>query len=183
MKKLLSRFIFRLNGWKVIGSCDLPNKCLIVAAPHTSNWDFFIGMCYAYIVGIKPNYLVKSELFIPFLSYLLRWNGAIPVYRKSKNKMVEQVVDMFKKHRFFQLGISPEGTRSKVDRWKTGFYHIALLSKVPILLLSMDYNKKEIGIITQFRVTGSFNKDMAFIESQYQNIAPKIIDNYNPKIY
>jgi hypothetical protein len=90
---------------------------------------------------------------------------------------------MFKNDAQFQLGIAPEGTRKKVVKWKTGFYHIASAAKVPLLLFSMDYKKKEVGIITEFMTTGDFEKDILFIQQQYTNITGKIPENYNPKIY
>jgi 1-acyl-sn-glycerol-3-phosphate acyltransferase len=183
MKRLLSKLIFKLNGWKVVGSYNYPEKCLVIAAPHTSNWDFFIGRCYAYIISIKPKYLVKSELFLPVLGTLLKWNGGIPVYRRAKNNVVEQVVNRFNNTKQLHLGIAPEGTRAKVVKWKTGFYFIAEEAKVPLLLLGIDYKKKEIGIITEFMITGDFEKDMLFIQKQYTYVTGKIPENYNPKIY
>ena len=95
MKRLLSKLLFKLNGWKVIGIETYPAKCLIISAPHTSNWDFLIGRCYAYIIGIQPKYLIKGELFLPVLSALLKWNGGIPVYRKENKNVVDQVCKMF----------------------------------------------------------------------------------------
>ena len=183
MKRLFSKLIFKLNGWKIVGPYTYPKKCLVIAAPHTSNWDFFIGRCYAYIIGIKPKYLVKSELFLPVLATFLKWNGGIPVFRKAKNNVVEQVVDMFENATQLHLGIAPEGTRTKVAKWKTGFYHIASKSKVPLLLFAMDYKKKEVGVIAEFMITGDFEKDMFFIQQQYANVIGKIPDNYNLKIY
>jgi len=183
MKRLLSKLLFKLNGWKIVGTHVYPEKCLIIAAPHTSNWDFLIGRCYAYIIGVKPKYLIKSELFLPVLATFLKWNGGIPVYRKAKNNVVEQVVDMFENATQLHLGIAPEGTRTKVAKWKTGFYHITSRAKVPLLLFSMDYKKKEVGVIAELMITGDFEKDMFFIQQQYANVTGKIPENYNPKIY
>ena len=183
MKRLLSKLLFKLNGWKIIGPHVYPEKCLVIAAPHTSNWDFFIGRCYAYIIEVSPKYLVKSELFLPVLRIWIKFNGGIPVYRKAKNNVVEQVVDMFENATQLHLGIAPEGTRIKVVKWKTGFYYIAERAKVPLLLLALDYKKREIGIIAEFIITGDFEKDMLFIQNQYVNVAGKIPDNYNTKIY
>lgn len=183
MKRLLSKLLFKLNGWKIVGPHAYPEKCLVIAAPHTSNWDFFIGRCYAYIIGVKPKYLVKSELFLPVLATFLKWNGGIPVYRKVKNNVVEQAVDMFVNATQLHLGIAPEGTRTKVVKWKTGFYHITSRAKVPLLLFAMDYKKKEVGVIAELMITGDFEKDMLLIQQQYANVTGKIPENYNPKIY
>ena len=89
MKRLLSKLLFKLNGWKLIGVETYPAKCLVISAPHTSNWDFLIGRCYGYIVGINARYLIKSEFFVPILGTLFRWNGGIPVYRDSNNNIVD----------------------------------------------------------------------------------------------
>jgi 1-acyl-sn-glycerol-3-phosphate acyltransferase len=183
MKKLISKIIFQIIGWKVVGKLNYPDKCLVIAAPHTSNWDFFIGRCYAYIIGIVPKYLIKSELFLPILRSLIKWNGGIPVYRHSKNNVVDQITEIYNSTYKFILGISPEGTRSRVERWRTGFYHIAVKSEVPILLLKMDYEKKEIGILNEFHTSGDIDKDLLFIQNQYENIKGKIPKNYNPKIF
>ena len=183
MKKLISKIIFQIIGWKVVGKLNYPDKCLVIAAPHTSNWDFFIGRCYAYIIGVVPKYLIKSELFLPILRSLIKWNGGIPVYRHSKNNVVDQITEIYNSTDKFILGISPEGTRRRVERWRTGFYHIAVKSEVPILLLKMDYEKKEIGIINEFHPSGDKDKDLLFIQNQYKNIKGKIPKNYNPKIF
>ena len=183
MKRLLSKLIFKLNGWKIIGIKTYPIKCLVLSAPHTSNWDFMLGRCYAYIIGVLPKYLIKSELFLPGLATFIKWNGGIPVYRNSKNNVVDQAVEMFKNSSQLNLGIAPEGTRTRVDKWKTGFYYIAVKANVPILLLKMDYEKKEIGIISEFIPSGNFEEDMFFIQEKYKNIKGKTPEYYNPKIY
>jgi len=182
MKRLLSKLLFKLNGWKVIGIETYPAKCLIISAPHTSNWDFLIGRCYAYIIGIQPKYLIKGELFLPVLSVLLKWNGGISVYRKENKNVVDQVCKMFSEDSELNLGITPEGTRAWVRRWKTGFYHIAIKANVPILLLKMDYEIKEVGVICEFMPSGDFEKDMTFIQDKYKDVKAKIPEYYNPKI-
>ena len=182
MKKILSKIIFWLIGWEVIGISDYPKKCIVVAAPHTSNWDFLIGRCYGYIVDITPKYLIKSELFFPVLGTLFKWDGGIPVYRKSQHNIVDQIVAKFNNADKLILGIAPEGTRKRVEKWKTGFYHIANNANLPILLLAMDYKNKKVGIINQFIPTDDIEKDILFIQDQFKNIEGKIPENYNPII-
>ena len=183
MKRLLSKLIFKINGWKIIGVSTCPEKCIIVTAPHTSNWDFFIGRCYAYIIALEPKYLTKSELFLPVLGTLIKRNGGIPVFRKAKHNVVDQVVEMINSSIAIVIGIAPEGTRKKVEKWKTGFYHIAVKANVPILLIKMDYGTKEVGTICDFMPFGDFEKDMLFIQEKYTNVKGKIPEYYNPKIY
>lgn len=179
MRKILSKFIFWLLGWEVIGLKKYPKKCVIIAAPHTSNWDFLIGRCYGYIISIKPKYLIKGEFFVPILGSLFRWNGGIPVYRDSNNNIVNQITKRFKESDELILGIAPEGTRSRVEKWKMGFYHIANNANVPILLLAMDFGNKKIGIINEITPTGDIEKDIQFIQNQFKNIKGKIPTNYN----
>ena len=183
MKKLLSKFIFWIIGWKVVGEREFPDKCLVIAAPHTSNWDFAIGRCFAYIIGIVPKYLIKGELFFPIFGTLIKWNGGIPVYRYSKNNVVDQISELYNSKEKLVIGISPEGTRKKADSWKTGFYHIAVKANIPILLVKMDYKNKEVGVIYILKPTGNLEKDFDVIQEKYKDIIGKITENYNPKIY
>ena len=183
MKKLLSKFFFWINGWKIVGERGLPDKCLVIAAPHTSNWDFAVGRCFAYIIDFYPKYLIKGELFFPILGTLFRWNGGIPVYRNSKNNVVDQISGLYNSKDKLIIGISPEGTRKKVDRWKTGFYHIAVKANVPIILTKLDYKNKEVGFIAKLKPSGDIEKDLDFIQDQYKDIKGKTPENYNPKIY
>ena len=182
MNKILSKIIFWLMGWEIIGSLNYPKKCIVIAAPHTSNWDFLIGRCYGYIVGITPKYLIKSELFVPVLGTLFKWNGGIPVYRKSQHNIVAQIVSIFNNTDELILGIAPEGTRKRVEKWKTGFYHIAHNSNIPILLMAMDYENKKVGIIDSITPTVDIEKDMLFIQEKYKDIKGCIPENYNPII-
>ena len=100
MKKKIAEFLFRIIGWKIVGQNQFVAKCIIVAVPHTSNWDFFYGRIYAYIVGLKPKYLAKSELFLPIIKNIIYWNGGIPVFRNKKNDLVKLLVNKFKKISF-----------------------------------------------------------------------------------
>tara|TARA_B100001758_G_C18399688_1_gene608190 strand:- start:494 stop:1045 length:552 start_codon:yes stop_codon:yes gene_type:complete len=179
MRKILSKIILFFLGWEVMGIKKFPKRCVVVAAPHTSNWDFFIGMCYGYILGVEFRYLIKSEFFIPILGTLFRYNGGIPVYRDSNYNLVEQLSNMFNKSEELILVITPEGTRSRVEKWKTGFYHIANNANIPILLLALDFGKKKIGIINEITCTGDIKRDIGFIEHQFKGIKGKIPANYN----
>ena len=183
MFRLISLLIFKLNGWKIEDRIECPKKCIIIGAPHTSNWDFLIGSCYNYIQKIYPKYLIKSELFYPILGAILKLHGGIPVDRKENNNIVNQIADKFKKSDEFKLGIAPEGTRSKVTKWKTGFYYIALKANVPIVFCKLDFKTKTIGIFDQINPSGNFELDMQYIESAFKNFQGKIVENYNPKIF
>ena len=183
MLRLLSLLIFKINSWNVEDKVTYPKKCIIIAAPHTSNWDFLIGRCYGYIQKIYPKYLIKSEVFYPIIGTLLKLNGGIPVYRNKSHNVVDQIVEKFNKSNILRLAIAPEGTRSRVLKWKTGFYHIALKSNVPIVLCKLDYKTKTIGAFDKIMPTGDFNLDMQYIEDAYKDYQGKVIDFYNPKIF
>jgi len=183
VKKIICKFILWICGWSIIGEIKWPKKCIVIAAPHTSNWDFVIGRCFSYVLDISPKYLVKSEIFLPIISFFIKLNGGIPVYRNSKNDLVNQVVELFNQNENLILAIAPEGTRSFTNRWKTGFYYISLESKVPLLLVKIDYKLKQVGLITEFNPTGDFDKDMLFIQEKYQGISARIPENYNSKIF
>jgi len=180
---VLSKIILNIMGWKIIGKSKFPDKCIIISAPHTSNWDFFIARCYGYIVGLSVNYLAKKELFKPIIGSILKINGAIPVDRSSVNNLVDNIVLEFKNNNQFILGLSPEGTRSRVNKWKTGFYYIALKSEIPILFLKIDYKSKEIGVFNDFYPTGNFEQDMMFIQKEFNSFVGKHPANYNPIIF
>ena len=141
----ISKIIFSYLGWKTIGDNDFPKKCVLIAVPHTSNWDFFYARLYSYIVKIQPKYLAKKELFVPFISFFIKLNGGIPVDRSKKNKLVDFLSKKIIDSKTIILSLS-EGTRKKVDKWKTGFYYIAQKANVPIVIVGINY-KKEIGII------------------------------------
>ena len=183
MFRLISLLIFKINGWKIDDRLVYPEKCIIIAAPHTSNWDFLIGQCYRYIQKIYPKYLIKSELFYPILGTILRLNGGIPVYRDKAHNVVSQIVEKFNTSNKFRLALAPEGTRSKVKKWKTGFYHIALKANVPIVLCKLDFKTKTCGAFDQITPTGDFNLDMKYIEDAFKDFQGKNIENYNPKIF
>jgi 1-acyl-sn-glycerol-3-phosphate acyltransferase len=173
MKKFYS-FLFRSLGWRSsIKKEDILPKCIICVAPHTSNWDFIIGMLFYKSIGGKPHVLMKkSWFFFPF-NYILKSFGGIPVDRKKKTLLTEQMADEFKKRKSFQLAIAPEGTRNKTLKWKSGFYYIAREACVPITLAYLDYTKKIIGVFENFIPSENLTEDMNQIKQFYKNISGK----------
>lgn len=184
MKKRIAKFILWLQGWKVVGGVptDIP-KYVILAAPHTSNWDFIIGRAFGYTLGIEAKYLGKSQLFKPPYGWFFRWTGGIPVDRTKHNSLVDFTIDLFNNNEQLIVGLAPEGTRKKVDRWKMGFYHIAVGANIPVVLSYMDYKKKEAGVGKIVYPSGNLEKDLQIIEDFYKTINPKNPDLYNPKIF
>lgn len=183
MKKAISKFVLWLKGWKVVGEIPNIKKYVIVAAPHTSNWDFVIGRAFGYLLGIEAKFLGKSQLFKPPHGWLFRFMGGIPVDRTKHNSLVEFTIDLFDNREELVLGLAPEGTRKRVERWKQGFYHIAIGANVPIVLSFMDYKKKEAGVGKILYPSGNLDEDMSIIEEFYKSVTPKFPAYFNTKIY
>ena len=173
----ISKIIFSFLGWRIIGDNDFPNKCVLIAVPHTSNWDFFYARLYSYIVKIQPKYLAKKELFVPFISYLIKLNGGIPVDRSKKNKLVDFLSKKIIDSKTIILSLSPEGTRKKVNEWKTGFYYIAKKAIFPIVSVSMDAKKKEVVFSKPFYPTNDINKDFEFLKKFYDGVVGIVAKN------
>ena len=177
-------FFFKIKGWKV--THHLPKnilKCVIIGAPHTSNWDFIYAMGALKNMNINTRFTIKKEWFkFPFKG-LMKKLGALPIDRGinrdgSRKGTVDAMIDLFNERKELLLMITPEGTRSPVTKWKTGFYHVALSAKVPIALGFIDYEKKECGIDTLIYPTGDFRADMKLIMDFYKNVKGKNPDHF-----
>ncbi len=169
----LSLLILKITGWKVEGQLpDIP-KFVIIAAPHTSNWDLPYTLFIAFALKIKIFWMGKDTIFrLPFKN-LFKWLGGIPVERSASHNMVARSVDKFKESKNFVLLVPPAGTRKRVLYWKTGFYHIANNADVPIVLGFLDYGRKTGGIGPVVRPTGAMEADMKKIRNFYSNIEGK----------
>lgn len=183
------KLLFKLGGWKITHYLpDEIKKCVIIAAPHTSNWDFVYGMGALAYMNLSARFTIKKEwIRFPFKKLMLNL-GALPIDRAPKNPgeekkgTVDAMVSLFNKHKHLRLLITPEGTRKKVVKWKTGFYYVALNAKVPICLGFMNYEKRECGIDTIFYPTGNFEKDMKLIMDFYQKMKGKNTENFSVDI-
>lgn len=176
MWKALARFFFfKILGWKFEGKFDpsLP-KYIAVVAPHTSNWDFIIGVLTRKIMGIDSvKFLGKSQLFKWPFGWFFRALGGYPVDRSKHNNLVEAVVAIFNSKERFAIGLAPEGTRKKVGQLKTGFYHIAVQANVPIILVGFDFPKKTVVVKNPFYPSGDIEKDMPVIMNFFKGIKGK----------
>lgn len=160
----------KISGWSFSITVPVMDKCVICVAPHTSNWDFILGLAAYRSVGRKANFLMKSFWFFFPLKYLMRYLGGIPVLRsegKAGGSITERVINLFKTESYVNLAVTPEGTRSAVDKWKTGFLYIAYGAGVPILLGVIDYSTKHILIDKTFIPTGDVDVDMKEIRKYY----------------
>ncbi len=165
---MMGRFVLWAMGWRVEG--ELPNreKMVAIVAPHTSNWDWWIGTAVTFAIRLRANYFAKHTLFKGPLGAFVRWRGGIPIDRTATEGVVEQMIEAFHTRDHLFLGLAPEGTRKKVHKWKTGFYHIALGAGVPIALSYFDYPNKVFGFGPAIQPTGDMEADLARIRAFYQ---------------
>jgi 1-acyl-sn-glycerol-3-phosphate acyltransferase len=172
MMRPIYLLIFKLIGWRVIGHFPTHLKKYIVAvAPHTSNWDFSIGIMARSIMNVQQaKFLGKDSLFKPPFGWFFRAVGGYPVNRAKNTDMVQQVASIFNAHDEFILGLAPEGTRKKVDKLRTGFYYIAKKANVPIVPCGFDFAKKAVIAGEPFYPTDDFEGDMEYLMSFYRNV-------------
>ncbi|HKQ76091.1 MAG TPA: lysophospholipid acyltransferase family protein [Blastocatellia bacterium] len=163
----------KVFGWRFEGRLPDVNKLVVIAAPHTSNWDLPLLLCLAFALKAKACWLGKHTLFRSPYGFLFKWMGGIPVYRSASQNVVAQTVETFRNSEKLILTIPPEGTRSKVSHWKTGFYYIALGAEVPISLGFIDYKRKVAGVGPTIYPTGNIEADMEVIRDFYANVTAK----------
>ncbi len=175
--KLLSKFIFWITGWKIVGKAPIEKKFIMIAAPHTSNWDFLYARAAFYIMGIRLRYTIKKELFFFPLNLILKAMGGIPIDRKNKSNMVQNMVNLYQEYDDLTILITPEGTRSYSSQWKKGFYFIAEGARIPISLGFLDYKKKEAGIGPLIYPSGNYEQDLETIQNFYRPIHAKFPEN------
>ncbi len=167
--RLLAIALLKLSGWRARGE-ELPQqRFVLIGAPHTSNWDFPLMLLVVLKLRLRVFWMGKHTLFPFGLGWLMKWLGGIPVNRTASHNMVSETVRQYQQNDELVVLIPPEGTRKKVERWKTGFYHIAVNAEVPILLGYVDAAKKEAGIADFFNPGGDIDKDMAEIRAFYAN--------------
>jgi len=184
MKKIIGNFVLWVSGWKADYPAEyVVRKTVMIAAPHTSNWDLLYALAVYWKKGIPAQFLIKDNYTKGIHGYFFRWLGAIGVNRQKNTKMVDFAVSLFNATDDLILMIPAEGTRKRVEKWKTGFYHIAIHAKVPISLGFLDYKNKIAGVGKVFSLSGNFEHDMRVIEAFYETKTGKYPENYNPKIY
>lgn len=165
--------IFKALGWKITGKLPDLKKFIIIVAPHTSSWDFPLGLLARGMIDRKIRYLGKKELFRPPFGWIFRALGGYPVDRQQSQSMVDQVADIFENQESFLLALAPEGTRSPVTKWRTGFYHMAVKAGVPIVMIGMDYSRREIKIMEPFNPGDNIGHDLPLIQQRFQDYRGK----------
>jgi 1-acyl-sn-glycerol-3-phosphate acyltransferase len=169
----ISIFLLKISGWHTEGSLpDIP-KFVMIAAPHTSNWDLPIMMFIAFKLKGRLNWMGKDAIFKKPFKGLFKWLGGIPIERSRSNNVVGQMIDRFHETDRLILTIPPSGTRKRVKKWKSGFYHIASGANVPVVLGFLDFKRKTGGIGPVVTLTGDMEQDMKGIREFYSNIEGK----------
>lgn len=171
-----SKWLFtKVLGWKIVG--DLApqiKKSVIIAVPHTSWHDFYIGVFTRRITKVQINWVGKKELFKWPFGWYFRWMGGAPLDRTSGQNKVEAIAKVFDSKDEFRLTLAPEGTRKKVDTWKTGFYYIAMAVGVPIIPVAFDYRTKTVRIHPPFYPTGDLETDLKVLRKLYEGVVGKV---------
>jgi 1-acyl-sn-glycerol-3-phosphate acyltransferase len=157
-----------LSGWRITGALPEIPRYVMIVAPHTSNYDFFVGLAAKFALGLKAKWLGKHSLFVGPIGWLLRALGGIPVDRSRPDGTVEGVLAEMRAAPAFVLALSPEGTRKHIEHWKTGFYRIAVAAKVPILPVSFDWSSRTINLMAPFLATGDQGADVARLRRLYR---------------
>lgn len=169
----VGRWMLRLWGWTLEGEVPEDKKILLIAAPHTSNWDWVIGVAGLLALGIKITYIAKHSLFQGPIGWMMRATGGVPIDRNSAEGAVDEIVNQFKKNERLYYLIAPEGTRKLVERWKSGFLRVAYKAEVPILMVSFDYRTRCILIGETATLTGDVDTDLAAVQNYYQQFQGK----------
>lgn len=179
MWSAFSSFVLRIFGWKLQG-CD-PNvvpKKIFVVMPHTSNWDFPLGVLARGAKGFKSNFLIKDQYFKGPSKWLFKRMGGHPVSRSKRTNLVDQVVELFQTNDEFAIAITPEGTRKRNEKLKTGFYHIAQKANIPIIYTKMDYGNKVIDFHAPRFVADTVEEELAFVINHFKGVQAKKPDQF-----
>lgn len=177
-KKFCNWLLYKRLGWSVDVTEAHPDKFIICLAPHTSNWDFALGQIYSGAIGMKINFLMKKEWFFWPLGPVFKKMGGIPVWRTKHTSMTDNLAETARQREKFLLCITPEGTRSRNEEWKKGFYFIAQKAGIPILLYGVDYEKKIIQCTKTIIPNGDIDNQMREIKLYFKDFIGKKPQNF-----
>lgn len=173
LKGFCKWLLYKYLGWTKNVTVEHPDKYIICLAPHTSNWDFFIGQLYAHAEGMRMNFLMKKEWFFWPLGPIFRKMGGIPVFRQKKSSMTDVLAETALRNDSFKLCITPEGTRSRNADWKKGFYFIAYKAGIPILLYGVDYKRRLIQCTKSIMPNGDIDTELPEIKQYFTEFQGK----------
>ncbi len=181
--KKIGAFILKATGWRFEGEIPNVSKMVMICAPHTSNWDALYGFAAVVAMGLKLSWMAKHSIFKWPIRRPLMALGGMPIERSGSHGLVDQIISEFEKRQQLILALTPEGTRKRVPRWKTGFYIIAEQAKVPIATSFIDYSNRTLGFGPLIEISGDLDADMEKLEKFYRSKKGKRVENFNTKIH
>ena len=174
MIRALYNFVFlKLLGWSIVGELPAEKKYMLVVAPHTSNFDFFLGVFTRRIIRFDPKYVAKKELFVFPFGYFFKWMGGYPVDRAKNTRFVDSIVDLYNSKEEFIITMTPEGTRSYNPNWKTGFYHIAKAANIPVVRVGFDYATRRVVLDEAMYLTESVDECIQSFKAYFSQFKGK----------
>jgi 1-acyl-sn-glycerol-3-phosphate acyltransferase len=168
--RALGRVYLRLGGWRFEGAFPTEPKFVAIVAPHTSNWDFVVGVTVVFALELRVSWLGKHSLFQSPLKRFFLWLGGIPVDRRASHGVVDACVKAFEGAPARLLALAPEGTRKGVSQWKSGFYRIATAAKVPIFPVAFDYRDHVIRLMPVFKPSGDLEQDLPLLQALFTDV-------------
>lgn len=179
LRRFIARGLLAITGWKPEGLRPDETHCVLIAAPHTTNWDFFYLLVFAAYFDLEIRWLGKHTLFRPPMGFFMRALGGIPVFRHRRENAVVSMARSFEDHEELTLVVPAEGTRGRQEYWKSGFYHIAVAAGVPIVMSYLDYTRKRSGFGPAFHPSGDLSKDMDRIRAFYESKEGKYPERFS----
>lgn len=180
MKQWLARRLLHLLGWTLEGEKPTHRRYVLIAAPHTSNWDFPLMLAFAAAFDIKVTWMAKHSLFFPPVGWLMRALGGMPIVRHKNQNVVSAMVDTFSQVDDLVLVVPAEGTRERTDYWKSGFYHIASQANVPVVPSFLDFGQRRGGFGPALEITGNVMSDMQYFRDFYHGMKGKFPEQFSP---
>lgn len=168
--KAAGRAYLRLSGWRIEGTFPADPKYVVIVAPHTSNWDFTLGVAVVFAIELRVSWLGKQAIFRAPFKKFLRWMGGIPVDRSASHGVVGECVKAFETAPALMLALAPEGTRKGVSQWKSGFYQIATKAGVPILPVGFDFREHAVRLMPLFHPSGNLEEDLPRIQALFDDV-------------
>jgi 1-acyl-sn-glycerol-3-phosphate acyltransferase len=165
--KYVAKAILKLCGWSVLDGIEKPRHAVVIAYPHTSNWDFPWAVLGLAALGFRPRWVGKDTMFRGWRGPIMRFLGGVAVNRRERTGFVARVAEEFSRHDEFMICIAPEGTRGMSGGWKSGFYRIARAANVPVMAAVLDYSRREVGFVGRFDLTGDETADLEKIAQVY----------------
>ncbi len=180
MKKWLAHWLLKRGGWKIEGQPPADKHFVLIAAPHTSNWDLLYLLAFAAVFDVRISWLAKHSLFYPPMGWVMRLLGGIPIVRHKNSNVVDAMVEEFNTRSELVLVVPTEGTRARVEHWKSGFYHIAVGAGVPIVPSYLDYGNKRGGFGPPLTPAGDMVSDMQYFREFYGDKIGKFPELFGP---